>query len=475
MKIKKIFLLSLIGASAISLVGCNKTPEKPDDNTNENPNDSVEKGPLKSIYTNVSAAKTTFYINEDFTTDGLKIMGDFTTTREEVDNSKIQIDSSEFNNKKAGTYRINIKYVDNNLVKTTYYNVNVVSILDSIDHLVGIECSGAKNVFKANENFTTDGLEVKAVYYNPSTKETRKEDITNDSNLVIDSSNFNSKTIGLFEIVLSYSKNYTDTSGHSQIVEAKTFYSTEVESKLTRIATQFNAKYDAYTIGDDGTFNTPDTSNWKVYAYYEGISSRVLLDSSDYSYEIVGSFTTNPENPNYKSSYTINFTYKYKDDTQTCSTTLVNNPYNAPIVSLNPDLIETTEYSENVIVDSVFTLKAIVGGTIVVDKDVQQYPTSAIQYSFTNRVKLQSNGAMDARSIQMNIKAGQTIVAYVMSDTASEDVLAGFYNADGVELKTVSVDGNKVNKIEYKVTSDGIYYLWGTNGSLNVYRIDVTA
>lgn len=486
MKIRKMLALLFMCAFAFSLIGCGNSNENNNNDTNDNQNNDSNNNQeipeipegveIKNIYTITNNGKVDYFINDEFTFDGVRVLANCSDGEiREVPSKYITVNSSNFNNLKKGRYQIDVLYKKENIVKTTYYYVNVKSILDSMEHIVGITCDSGQSEFKVNEDFSNDTLKVTATYFDPKANTTRTEDVT--GKVTIDSSKYNKKMVGIYEIILSYKQSYS-ADGKAQDIEVKTFYNVEVTSTLLSIKAMPSVYYyDAYTVGDDGTFNTPDTSNWNIVAIYDKVKDPVSLPTSEYTYSIAGDFTTNPNSDNYKNSYAVTYSYTYNGQTKTANATIMNNAYKNPVYEMDPRVLSLAEsYAESSAITDNFKIKAHAGAVVIVDEDAKiSYPSpSAIQFEFGKRIKLQGNGSIDARSIEMNLGANQTVSAYVMCDSSSEECVAGIYAQDGTAISETMVDGVNITKITFKTTTAGLYYLWGV-GSLNVYYISVTA
>ena len=144
----------------------------------------------------VSGAKNSFAYNEEFSSAGLVVKAVY-EDGSEVEVTDYAIDFSAYDKAVAGSYTIVVSYNG----KSAGYTVTVAQPL-----LSGITVSGAKNSFAYNEEFSSAGLVVKAVYEDGSEVEI--------TDYAIDSSVYNKAVAGSYTIVVSYngkSASYTVT------------------------------------------------------------------------------------------------------------------------------------------------------------------------------------------------------------------------------------------------------------------------
>ncbi len=468
MKIRKFIAGALLAVSLFLISSCGESGEAKDNGV------TVSGLNVNYISVDQKSFKSEFYIGDEFSVGDLVVIGNMKDgSTKNISKKQYTVNSKAFDNTKTGTYRIDITFKDGDVVKTTYYRVNVFSILDSVDHLVGITAEGAQTTFNINTDFNSTGLKTTAKYFNPAAKSYSTKEVTPK----VDSSKFDKTSVGNYEIVLSYVEEYK-ANGKSQTVDAKTFYIVTVVSTLSGISVNNSSlRYDAYSLGDDGTFNSFDTSKWEVYASFDGMSRTVKLASTDYTYRFNNKFTSDPTDSSYKNSYVVTFSYTYLDTTKTATQVIVMNPAKTPVAVLDPRVANLAAlYEADYTVNSTFTIKAQVGGTVATDTDSNiEYPsTSAVQYVFNKRIKLQGNGSMSARSIEMNLTKDQTLTAFVLSDDSATAAIFGLYDKNGVVIDEFMIDGINLTKYTYKVPETGKYYIWGT-GAVDVYYIAITA
>ena len=144
MKKLKGFLLCLLGcfmvvALSAGLFACSETGNQGNDGKDDGKTDKSTYR-LSSISLDTGDAKTEYTIGDEFSAAGLKVTAGFVydggTASEDVTEDAV-IDAANFNNKKTGTYAINIGYTFRGVTLYNNYRVNVTS--DILGTIAGLE------------------------------------------------------------------------------------------------------------------------------------------------------------------------------------------------------------------------------------------------------------------------------------------------------------------------------------------------
>lgn len=202
---------------------------------------------LQSISINTDNVKKEFIYGEEFTSEGLEVKAvlkhsDLDTPEEKVLTAdEYKVNSMSFRSDYISDYQIKVSYTLGDVTKEVSYDVNVVDAMREI----ALNTDGAKTTFYTGEAFSSDGLVVKAFVKTEGGAEYSEKTLA-ASDYQIDSTRFNSKKSGTYEIAVSYS--YKGS-------EKKLTYSVRVIDVLDRITLNVkNVKTKFYTdkdISDD--------------------------------------------------------------------------------------------------------------------------------------------------------------------------------------------------------------------------------
>lgn len=164
---------------------------------------------LTSIELNTDSVKKVFYNNDEFNADGLVVTAKYDKAADSNVTAEAVIDSSEFDNTRAGTYTVSVSYTYNGVTKTANYDVTVeVRTLQSII----LNTDDAVTQFGGDDEFVTTGLIVTARY-------DKGGDKVVTALVSVDSSAFNSKQDGTYEIIVSYTEDgVTKTASYNVTV-----------------------------------------------------------------------------------------------------------------------------------------------------------------------------------------------------------------------------------------------------------------
>lgn len=402
---------------------------------------------LSSISVNTSAAKTAYVVGEEFTTEGLVVTANFSDGTSKVV-TDYTVDSSSFDSSKKGDYFIKVIYNYNDTVKQRSYRVGVTSILDTQNYVIGITATGAKQTYAYEDVFTSEGLVVTAYYKDGTTKE------LSSTEYKLDSSAFNSKARGNYEIVISYEEIfYSGTASASVKVDTCYFATVLLNLKSIKLAsgTRNFLQYEDVT-----------TSDWVIECTFEETNkegNKVTVTDT-----ITSGFTTDIldliENANTPTSgskrVTISYTYNGVTCTATapCKVIAVSNAINAGAFEVCD--VQLTD----LVVDDTFTI--LTGYSIAMDTS-----TCGTQ-AFAKSIALNGIGNRQENAIKVTLTAGATIHACVTSQEGSR---FGLYDSEGNAVKTYMAGSNNT-RYEFTAPTAGTYYIW-CDGSINVFFVGV--
>lgn len=447
MRKKNLLLFPLAFSTIFGLAACDENDTQtnssaPNDTTDDNkpttPTTPVADPVIQSFRIDYSKVDTNLVIGEELDTSQLRVYARLKDEEEkQLTASDYTLDLSSFNNLAVGTYYIKVIYRVEDEVKQRSFAVNVTSILDNVDYVIGITAEGAKESYKFAESLDTKDLVVTAYY-----KSERTEILTEDQ-YEIDSSAFDSKMRGNYEIKVKYYENYTSGS-HTEKVEVETCFFAKVELTMDKITVSGNSTFYQY--------EDLDISDWVVTVHYqEGVTEKIKKGFITDADEKLGDLKT-PKTAIVSVSYTYNG--KTATTNKTCQVKAIT-------YDLNAGKLETCDkqLTENVI-DSNFTLMP--GYSVLAD--------SAIcgSQSFNKSIFLDGNGTRDENSIKINTTKAAKIFVCVSSD---EGARFGIYDENGNGIRTSSI-GSNIIRLEIDVYAGGIYYLW-TDSAVNVFYIGI--
>lgn len=462
MKLRKILACSLLGlGSILTVVSCK-------DSDSDSTQVDVSGMTLTSINVGADNAKKEFYIGEEFSTEGLTVIGNFNdgTNYERVTLTDYQVDYSAFDSSKVGTYQISVVYQHGASVRTGRYTVTVKSILTELTtpYVKGITASGIKLDYDLNDELNTNGLVVTAVMSDGTT-----QDITNDTKLTKDYSSYDKTKKGNYELKFSYTDTYTSGS-HSETRTVDTFLMAKVDATLVSIAlNEGTATFTQYTVGDDGTTETVDTSTWNAIATYENGQTEIIS-----SEDLVVDYTGSNFNSAVAGFYTVNLTYTWGDVTATEQELIEITDFIEPDYELNISGMENTTTTTTVAIefDDAKQRPFTINAGIDIEENGKSY---GAQYTFTKRLKLNRTGTQESSSIKIEVEnaTGAEIVVYAISSSSGEARPLGIYNSDADEIYAEEVGGSQLQRIVFTVDTAGTYYIYGTGGAVNLYYIEM--
>ena len=177
---------------------------------------------VKELKLDTTNVKTQFILGDEFTLEGLVVTAYYTDGTNKII-TDYTVDNSGYKQDKVGSYRILIKYTENNKEVVGVYQVKVVNILDTVNYLIGIEVSPRNVEFLKGTEFNTDTLVVTAIYSDGSRK-----DVT--SKVTINSSKYKKDVVGVYEIVIEYSETYGEGINQVEIFWDSFYFARVVET-----------------------------------------------------------------------------------------------------------------------------------------------------------------------------------------------------------------------------------------------------
>lgn len=148
---------------------------------------------MTSVSVDVSNAKTSYYVGENFTYSGLVVTAHFSNGSSSiVAEGDYFVDSSTYIKSKVGSYSIIITSKESKLQASYSITVEENSIVSYVANV-----DNAKKVFGYGESFSSNNISV--------TKTLKRGDIIklNTNEYTVDSSQFNSQVLGTYDITIS--------------------------------------------------------------------------------------------------------------------------------------------------------------------------------------------------------------------------------------------------------------------------------
>ena len=497
-KLKSLLLFFVCGlvacAMAIPLAACNQTGGGGGGGDGSSEDNRV----LQSITVDSFDAKVNFAVGEEFSYEGLTVtanylvLGESITTATEDVTSKVDFDTSEFDNSKAGTYTVYLSYTYGTVTMYGDYNVNVLSDLEGTIAGLEVTYDGARQIDLTAENptATIDLTKIKVTRMSGETVDDVGETILPEGNYTLSYSKDGgaltaveagaTSLSGLTKGVYSIYALSTYTLGN-ETFEMSGFVTVFVVDSLASIAKDeggtltYDYGADVNTIGSDWTFT----------ATY-GSGATVKLNAEDVDF---GERVNDSEGEN---SVTVSYTeevLKYDaeaDDAVTDSVTVdCDVTYT---IGENPNAGTTYEKTTTVNItelgiansDSITESIDLSGdGKIMAmassSKEIRINDNSKKidGFEFGRRLQLRGAGTADERSIKLSIEGPAEIIVYGMSATSGSVRTLSLYDGEFANpSQGQSNDGNAIQKFTYTVDEAGTYYLAGDNG-MNIYYISI--
>ena len=497
-KLKSLLLFFVCGlvacAMAIPLAACNDGTGGGGGGDGSSEDNRV----LQSITVDSFDAKVNFAVGEEFSYEGLTVtanylvLGESITTATEDVTSKVDYDTSEFDNSKAGTYTVYLSYTYGTVTMYGDYNVNVLSDLEGTIAGLEVTYDGARQIDLTAENptATIDLTKIKVTRMSGDTVDDVGETILPEGNYTLSYS----KDGGALTAVEAGATSLSGlTKGVYSIYALSTYTLGNETFEMSGFVTVFVVDSLASIAKDEGGTLTYEYgadvnsigSDWTFTATY-GSGATVKLNAEDVDF---GERVNDNEGEN---SVTVSYTeevLKYDaeaDDAVTDSVTVdCDVTYT---IGENPNAGTTYEKTTTVNItelgiansDSITESIDLSGdGKIMAmassSKEIRINDNSKKidGFEFGRRLQLRGAGTADERSIKLSIEGPAEIIVYGMSATSGSVRTLSLYDGEFANSSQgQSNDGNAIQKFTYTVDEAGTYYLAGDNG-MNIYYISI--
>lgn len=434
-KLKVFSSLMVLGLTSIGLISCGESTLTDASQTTNIPNiNDAADDALSRLQFDETNVKKTYYEGQALDLTGLVVYAVYNNgDKKAVTNYTYDETTADLSTK--GDKFVKIIYEENGIIKTRSLQILVKSILESSNVVIGLTAEVEKTEYSYQENLDLSTLKVTAYYQDGTTKE------LNNNEYKVDSSNFNNKMRGDYEIKVSYTEEYSQ-EGLSQDVTVETCFFSSVVLNMTSISiTKGTNKFYQYS--------DLDISDWEVTVSYEEGVKEVI--KSGFTTDIDTKFSDSSKAENGK--VTVSFTYNGK--TCTASKTVMIKPV---IQSFNAGYLTDTAIPA--------TSSATVGGyTVNPGYKASGDSQSCGCQSFAKSVTLDGTGTRDEYSIKFTTTTEKvlTIVA-----TSLEGTELGLYNKDGNVIKTYTL-GTTTERYQFTLGDASDYYIWSTGGAIIYY------
>ena len=421
---------------------------------------------LTSIVLDETNVQKSFYLGDEFNSNGLKVVANYS------DNTTIDltkdcvIDSSDFNNEYVGVYTIDVYYQTDAMFKRLSYEVEVKEIIPelTVKYVVGLDLvSPEKTEYNATEKLDLTGMVVKAVYSDNSTKELTNTEYTLSE---VDMNTPNEHA----EVVVSYSETYT-LGERSQKLTVKNSIVIKISDVLQGIEVNPNGLTEATQ------YEEIDISGWTITGkYLSGIDREIdnSLVTIEYDKNQVGqqnlvvSYTEN------NITKTAQVTINVNESTSTVSEKLF---FTADDLAVGSYTANTT-WTDSLGTSSIITIVSSGSKTVSVDANNK---TADDGTSFTQRLKLGGSPDDNTRQVVLDLAsyAGKqvTITVYCLSSSSTADRKLGVWLNEYVkdqEIATYEAPGSGVKAQSLVVDGGSTYVLGSPSGGVNIYGIRIS-
>lgn len=263
--IKKLSCLILGFAFCFLVVSCNtKTEDKPKP---EPPVEELTESDLTGISVDSSKAKTTFYLGDEFSKEGLVVYQDYTKyvdgkiLTDQKECTDYYLECKELDMSKVGNYEIKVIYRRGTIIYDASYQIKVLSsILEAsgAKYASGLEVSyDAKTDLLLNEEFTFDKTKLAIkLHLNQGGTEAEVKDL-NPDDIQIDANSVDSTKVGSYMIKYSYTETLS-INGSSYQNSVTSFTIVTVSNPATSI------NLESGTTELPASVSKLDTSDWKI-------------------------------------------------------------------------------------------------------------------------------------------------------------------------------------------------------------------
>ena len=246
---------------------------------------------IDHINIKVPPTNTTYYVGDNFDSDGLKISGVYKYDNDK--NVEYKIDSTKYTitpnqSLTYGTKNVTINYTHNNVTKSTTQPITVKKIeLENIS----ITSEPSNKTYIEGQNFDKTGMKVIANYNNRTSKEVTNYTITDGNNL----------TVGKTTITVSYTENdVTKTTTQAITVVKKALTSIEITTAPAKTTYIEGQNFDA--TGIKVTAKYSDNSSAEITNYTITDGNDLKTDKTS----VIISYTENGITKTQEQSITVN-------------------------------------------------------------------------------------------------------------------------------------------------------------------------
>ena len=502
MKKLKGFLLCLLGcfmvvALSAGLFACSETGNQGNDGKDDGKTDKSTYR-LSSISLDTGEAKTEYTIGDEFSAAGLKVTAGFVydggTASEDVTEDAV-IDAANFNNKKTGTYAINIGYTFRGVTLYNNYRVNVSS--DILGTIAGLELT-----YDGERQFAVPAKDAQTV---PSIDLSK---LTVNKITGTDASDTKSEALASGDYALSYSINggqraevsgtsipVTEAGTYSVFARAETSVGTEnftMEGFITFYAvdevkslavsggkTEFEYNTEE-TIGEDMTYTV---------TYASGATKVVPFGDASLTVEGIDNKATgtNTANVTYTETY-LSFDSELGAAVSNTATATATFEYK---IGENPDAGQVV--TEEIALDMADVYKAhggtdakinLADGTELTTAEVESSNIFVVRSKgmdlesnsnggYTYRLKL--GGKIGDGALKIVTEGAATITIQVRS-SGSDARAVGVYTDNNDETSIIGTTQDaleSMTEMTFEVPEAGTYYLGSFINGVNIYYISI--
>ena len=500
MKISKILGVIALGVLGLSLAACsngnNSTSEDKEFEffTDETTSSGYS---LSSITVDTTNARTTFYIGEEFSTEGLKVSANY---RKMVDGSwqskqselaKYSVDSSAFDSSAIGSYDIVVGYREGDIITSTIYKVNVSpSVYDNLaegsTYVAGIKATFVDSGLYGKNNSYIREQYVKDAYRFDKTKLNFKL-LTNkvlankqieqtesvisyveisDSNI---QSNVNYDKIGSYPIRITYKGEDITVGGKTYENKVSTFVLINVVNPVKKI--------EKVSTGDtsfETSVSKVDLSAWqfKITRHVAEDADEVVGFSSDI-FKVTGISLLVAGNQTAYVEYMGEYEGNTRPGVEVAVSVTQNPASNITIYSdLSKFFVNGVEVTENL--DKTANIDLSNNEGVLLADNIKQANANKTYDGITFTRKITIQAASKSSCLRIVMPSAGKIVLYVASTGSGEPsrpVLVK--DADGEEVFSANTTqyNNPTDKFEIDVDQAGTYIVTAPGKDIYVFGV----
>lgn len=264
-RIIKILMIILFTSILVVSFGCGKEKEDP------KPQEKIVEG----IKLDTTSVKALYDINEEFSSDGLKVYVVYNDKSEkEIMNYSLISDS--FNNKKEGNYDILVKYSNNGNQFEEKFTVTVKSSVPTVQS-IAVDITNMKTTYIIGEELSLEGLKVIATFSDNSEREV--------TDYTVATTGFKKDVVGYYRLLVTY------TDGINECYASIDTYVKDVLSVVNYlIGIDVQLREKEFLVGTE--YSTEDLVVLAVYkdGSTKDVTELVNVNSSQYNKDVVGCY-----------------------------------------------------------------------------------------------------------------------------------------------------------------------------------------